>query len=44
MTFVVPPRLFRNAPNVLALGPPADIGLSLVDYMCRRIGIANLTV
>jgi SAM-dependent methyltransferase len=42
MAFVVPEKFLRNAPNVLQLGPPADIGLSLVDYMCRRIGIADL--
>ena len=24
------------------MGPPADIGLTLIDYMCRRIGIADL--
>jgi len=42
MAFVVPPKFLRNAPNVLELGPPADVGLTLVDYMCRRIGIDNL--
>jgi SAM-dependent methyltransferase len=42
MTFVVPPRFLRNAANVLALGPPADVGRTLADYMCRRIGVADL--
>jgi SAM-dependent methyltransferase len=40
--FVVPPRFLRNAANVLALGPPADVGRTLVDYMARRIGVPDL--
>jgi len=42
MTFVVPSKFLRNHPQVLALGSPADVGLSLVDYMCRRMGIVDL--
>ena len=42
MSFVVPRKFLRNAQNVLDMGPPADVGLSLVEYMCRRIGIANM--
>lgn len=43
MTFVIPSKFLRNHPNVLALGAPADVGLTLVDYMCRRIGVADLS-
>ena len=32
----------RNAPEVHALGPPADTGLALLDYMCRRVGLPSL--
>jgi SAM-dependent methyltransferase len=35
--------LLRNAPDVLALGPPADVGLDLIRYMCERIGVADLS-
>jgi SAM-dependent methyltransferase len=42
MPFEVPPHFLRNAPNVLALGPPADIGLSLLDYLRRRVGLDSL--
>src|SRR4249919_1008923 len=42
MTFVVPAKFLRNHPKVLELGPPADVGLRLIDYMCRRLGIADL--
>lgn len=42
MAFVVPPKFLRNAKNVLDLGPPADVGLNLLQYMCRRIGVADL--
>jgi SAM-dependent methyltransferase len=42
MAFKVPPRFLRNSRGVLDLGPPADIGLSLWQYMCRRIGVADL--
>ena len=42
MTFVVPEEFNRNAKNVQELGPAADTGLSLIRYMCERIGIPDL--
>jgi SAM-dependent methyltransferase len=42
MEFEVPARFLRNAASVLELGPPADVGVTLLDYMCRRIGIDSL--
>lgn len=38
----VPERFNKNAPQVLRLGPPAETGSRLIEYMCRRIGIADL--
>ncbi len=40
--FTVPTEFYRNADNVIAMGPPADTGLRLIWYMCERIGISNL--
>jgi SAM-dependent methyltransferase len=40
--FVVPPKFLRNAREVIELGPPADVGVALIDYMCRRIGVPSL--
>ena len=40
--FVVPQDFLRNAPEVLAMGAPADVGLGLWTYMCERIGVADL--
>jgi SAM-dependent methyltransferase len=42
MTFVVPDQFNRNAKNVQALGAAADTGLSLIQYLCERIGAAEL--
>ena len=42
MPFVVPARFLRNAPDVIALGEPADVGLMLIDYMCGRLGLPSL--
>ena len=42
MTFVVPEQFIRNAKNVQELGPAADTGLSLLRYMCERIGVPDL--
>jgi len=42
MAFIVPEKFLRNAKDVLDLGPPADIGVSLLQYMCERIGISDL--
>lgn len=42
MSFVVPPHYLRNAQEVIDLGPPADVGLQLIDYMCRRFGRLSL--
>jgi SAM-dependent methyltransferase len=42
MPFVVPPEYLRNAQSVLDMGPPADIGAQLMDYMARRLGHADL--
>lgn len=42
MTFVVPEQFNRNAKNVQALGAAADTGLSLIQYMCERIGVPDL--
>jgi SAM-dependent methyltransferase len=39
---VVPDRLNRNAPAVQAMAPPADTGRWLIEYMCERIGLADL--
>jgi 2-polyprenyl-3-methyl-5-hydroxy-6-metoxy-1,4-benzoquinol methylase len=38
----VPEHLNRNAQNVRDMADPADTGLMLIDYMCRRIGIDSL--
>jgi SAM-dependent methyltransferase len=40
--FIVPARFNRNSPDVQQMGPPADTGRWLIEYMCERIGIANL--
>jgi SAM-dependent methyltransferase len=42
LQFIVPDQFLRNAPDVLAMGEPADLGLKLIDYMCRRLGLASL--
>ena len=42
VVLVVPDKFNRNAPSVRALGAPADTGLSLIQYMCERIGIPDL--
>jgi SAM-dependent methyltransferase len=42
MPFVVPAQFLRNAPDVIAMGEPADLGLKLIDYLCRRLGLASL--
>jgi len=42
VVFVVPEKFNRNNPAVRAMGPPAETGLRLLEYMCRRIGINNL--
>jgi SAM-dependent methyltransferase len=42
VTFVVPEQFNRNAKNVQELGLAADTGLSLIRYMCERIGIPDL--
>lgn len=39
--FVVPERLLRNSREVLEMGAPADVGVMLLDYMCRRMGLAS---
>lgn len=38
----VPEELNRNESRVRAMADPADTGLSLINYMCRRIGIDSL--
>jgi SAM-dependent methyltransferase len=38
MPFQVPPKFLRNAPDVLEIGPPAQVALTLVDHIARRIG------
>jgi SAM-dependent methyltransferase len=40
--FVVPEKFNRNNPTVRAMGPPAETGLRLLEYVCQRIGIASL--
>ncbi len=40
--FVVPEKFNRNNPTVRAMGPPAETGLRLLEYMCQRIGISSL--
>lgn len=42
MPFVVPSEFLRNAPDVIAMGPPADVALSLLDYLSRRLGLPSL--
>lgn len=39
---VIPARLNRNSPDVQEMGPPAETGLWLIEYMCERIGIPSL--
>lgn len=39
---VIPEKFNRNNLAVQAMGPPADTGLSLIKYMCERIGIESL--
>jgi len=39
----VPPHFNRNGPDVQALAPAADTGLWLLQYMCRRIGLTDLS-
>jgi SAM-dependent methyltransferase len=39
---VVPEKFNRNNPAVRAMGPPAETGLRLLEYMCQRIGISSL--
>jgi SAM-dependent methyltransferase len=38
---VIPENLNRNNPAVRAMGPPADTGLRLIQYMCERIGVTS---
>jgi SAM-dependent methyltransferase len=40
--FAVPEKFNRNAPDVVALGPPADVGFKLIEYMCERLEIPDL--
>lgn len=42
MPFVVPAQFLRNAPDVVEMGAPADVGFLLIDYLCRRLGLASL--
>src|ERR1700728_4131455 len=39
--FAVPEKFNRNAPDVVALGPPGDVGLKLIEYMCGRLDIPD---
>lgn len=41
--FVVPDHLLRNAGDVLAAGKPADLGVTLISYMCDRLGVGDLS-
>jgi len=38
----VPEKYNRGHPKVRAMGPPADTGLRLLNYMCERLGISSL--
>ncbi len=38
----VPERFRRNSAEVRAMGPPAETGKWLIDYMCERLGVADL--
>jgi len=38
----VPDRFNKNAPDVRAMGPPAETGSWLLNYMCERLGIPDL--
>jgi SAM-dependent methyltransferase len=38
----VPEKFRKNAPDVLAMGPPAEIGARLIRYMCERLGVPDL--
>jgi SAM-dependent methyltransferase len=42
VSFVVPPRFIRNSTEVLEMGPPADIGVQLLGYLCQRLGLESL--
>jgi SAM-dependent methyltransferase len=39
---VIPDRFNKNATQVRAMGTPAETGARLIQYMCERIGIADL--
>jgi len=38
----IPDRFNKNSPEVRALGSQAETGMWLMNYMCERIGIADL--
>src|SRR6266852_5906560 len=38
----VPDRFNKNAPDVRAMGPPAETGSWLLNYMCERLSIPDL--
>jgi SAM-dependent methyltransferase len=38
----IPERFDKNAPQVRRMGPPAETGRRLIDYMCERAGLADL--
>ena len=42
MPFVVPPKFHCNSPDVIEMGPPADIGATLIDYLARQLGRTDL--
>jgi len=42
VVLVVPEKFNRNNPAVRAMGPPAETGLRLLEYMCQRIGFSSL--
>jgi SAM-dependent methyltransferase len=42
MQLNVPGRFNKNAPSVQALGPQAETGTLLVEYMCERLAVPNL--
>jgi hypothetical protein len=40
---IVPEKYNRNNLAVRAMGPPADTGLRLLQHICTRIGIGDLS-
>ena len=40
--FDVPEKFNKNSPNVVAMGTPAETGAMLIEYMCHRLGCADL--